>query len=162
MESSVAVRRYRPKSSDEIYRNMSAIRAVGGKAESELRSVLHRRGYRFRKNVPLLPGKPDIVFRRDRVVVFVDGDFWHGRILREQGVDAATAHFRKNQEYWREKLQRNVGRDLTVSDTLEREGWQVIRLWESEVRRDVTAAADLVEEYLLAARLRSTILPPAK
>ena len=125
---------------------MSAIRSTGGKAEIELRSVLHRRGLRFRKNYGKLIGKPDIVFIRARVAVFVDGDYWHARVLRERGFEALKDLFKTaNRPYWVKKLTGNMKRDDHVTETLEREGWTVVRLWESDVRTDLEAAADAVE-----------------
>src|SRR5205085_6946399 len=91
-----------------------------------LRRELWRMGLRFRKNVATLPGKPDIVFPSARIVVFCDGDFWHGRKWQElktkleQGTNAA---------YWSAKIAANIERDKRNTGLLESEGWQVIRLW---------------------------------
>ncbi|MBB2677421.1 UNVERIFIED_ORG: DNA mismatch endonuclease (patch repair protein) [Rhizobium esperanzae] len=107
--------------------------------EVELRSLLHRQGFRFRKNVATLPGKPDIVFLREKVAIFVDGDYWHARILRESGVDALRASLKtSNREFWVAKLQRNCERDVAVTSALEELGWIVVRLWESDLKRGMT------------------------
>lgn len=144
---------YRPKSRDEIRRNMSAIRSTGGKAETALRSTLHRRGLRFRKNDKRLAGKPDIVFAGARVAVFVDGDYWHARVLREHGPAALQERIKTaNRDYWIDKFTRRVGRDDEVTARLRAGGWTVVRLWESDVRRDVEAAADAVERAVRAKR----------
>lgn len=136
---------YTPKSSDEIHRNMSAIRSTGGKTEVALRSILHRRGFRFRKNYPKLLGRPDIVFTRARVAVFIDGDYWHARILRERGTEALKVQLKTpNRAYWIEKFTKRVTRDNDVTATLQAEGWIVLRLWESDVRIDLNRAADLI------------------
>lgn len=136
---------YNPKSSDEIRRNMSAIRSTGGKTEVALRSILHRRGLRFRKNYGKLLGRPDIVFVRAHVAVFIDGDYWHARVLRERGLDALEASLKtSNRDYWIEKFSNRVTRDDHVTATLKRDGWTVIRLWESDVRANLYAAADLI------------------
>ncbi len=138
---------YKPKSPKEIRRNMSAIRSTGGKAEVALRSLLHRRGLRFRKNDGRLPGKPDIVFSRARVAVFVDGDYWHARVLRERGPEALRERMKTaNRNYWIDKFTKRVARDDEVDAKLEEEGWTVLRLWESEVVADLETAANLVEE----------------
>src|SRR6202023_2421361 len=84
-------RPYRPKSAEEIRRNMSAIRSTDNRTERLLRSALHRRGLRFRKYVSDVPGRPEIVFRREHVAVFVDGDYWHCRVLQERGLSAFRA-----------------------------------------------------------------------
>ena len=137
---------YTPKSPDEIRRNMSAIRSTGGKTEVALRSMLHRRGLRFRKNCAKLPGKPDIVFSRARIVVFIDGDYWHARVLRERGPEALEQRMKtRNRDYWLTKFAKRVERDDYVTATLEEQGWAVIRLWESDVRSNLDAAASLIE-----------------
>jgi len=127
---------YRPKSSDEIRRNMSAIRSTGNRAEESLRRLLHSMGYRYRKYAPGIVGKPDIIFPREKVAVFVDGDYWHGRLLRERGLDALREYYtRKQHEYWLAKMQRNVARDDHVNEALRAAGWIVLRFWESDVRK---------------------------
>ena len=90
-----------------------------------------------------LPGKPDIVFRKARVVVFCDGDFWHGRDW-----DALRAKLRKgsNASYWLSKIARNRETDALSTAALGELGWAVVRLWESDIRKDPDAAATVVAE----------------
>ncbi len=95
--------------------------------ELALRSALHRSGLRFRVDFPLWAGqvrvRPDIVFRRQRVVVFVDGCFWHG----------CADHYvapRVNDSFWAGKLVSNRARDRLVNHSLEEERWMVVRIWE--------------------------------
>lgn len=100
--------------------------------ELALRRELWRLGLRYRKNVKSLAGKPDIVFPRARVAVFCDGDFWHGRqwqILRKK--------LRKgtNADYWTAKIASNIQRDRRNTALLEKSGWHVIRLWETEIKK---------------------------
>jgi DNA mismatch endonuclease (patch repair protein) len=117
---------------------MSAIRATENATEKALRSALHRAGLRFRKYVKGLPGKPDIVFPTARVAVFVDGDYWHARVLRESGPGALEATLRTDsRDYWREKFHRRVLRDDQVTEELVGAGWKVLRFWESEVKADL-------------------------
>ena len=126
---------------------MSAIRSTGGKTEVALRSILHRRGLRFRKNDASLVGKPDIVFPGPRVAVFIDGDYWHARVLREKGPKALYNRIKTaNRDYWIDKFAKRVKRDDEVTAALEGEGWTVLRFWESDVRRGVEGAADLIQE----------------
>jgi DNA mismatch endonuclease (patch repair protein) len=110
-----------------------------------LRRELSRMGLRFRKNVEALPGKPDIVFSTRQVVVFCDGDFWHGRnwkTLRLK-LDRGT-----NANYWSEKIASNIKRDRRNTALLEKAGWRVIRLWEKDIKRDPTAAAKLIRRVV--------------
>lgn len=123
---------------------MQAIRRVDTKPEIEVRSALHRRGLRFRKDLRLeVDGvfvRPDIVFTRRRVAVFVDGCFWHS--CPEHGRPPTV-----NQTYWAPKLQRTVERDLRATAALEQAGWRVLRVWEHELLPSVIAAVvEAVEE----------------
>lgn len=104
-------------------------------------------GLRYRKNVRTVFGRPDIVFPRQRVAVFVDGDYWHGRILQQSGLEALNASLKtSNREFWVRKIQQNVARDLLVSGELVRAGWSVVRVWERDVRRDPVIVAARVFE----------------
>ncbi len=107
---------------------MRSNRRVDTKPEVALRSLLHRRGLRFRRDYPVrLPnGKtvhPDIAFTRKKIAIFVDGCFWHS--CPEHGTTPKT-----NQDYWIPKLQQNVERDRNTDEGLQTIGWRVIRIWE--------------------------------
>src|SRR5262249_53395809 len=101
--------------------------------------------FRYRLSVPGLPGRPDIVFASQRLVVFCDGDFWHGRNLNDRLERLARGH---NAQYWVNKVRANVARDIANSAQLRKDGWCVLRLWETDIRRDPAAAAALVSELL--------------
>jgi DNA mismatch endonuclease (patch repair protein) len=107
----------------------------GTKPEVALRRELHRRGLRFRVNHPGLPGRPDIVFTRAKVAVFVDGCFWHR--CPEHGTLP-----RNNRDWWHAKLDRNVDRDRAKDSALGELGWHVLHVWEHE---PTEPAADRVE-----------------
>jgi len=130
-------------------RMMSRVRGKDSKAELALRRELWRRGRRYRLHAKDLPGRPDLVFRAERVAVFVDGDFWHARSLVEGDEDTFCAIVR-GKESWITKLRRNAERDRTVTAMLEAEGWQVLRLWESDVLEDVESAANLVASLFVS------------
>ncbi len=117
--------------------NMRAIRRANTKPELALRRALHRRGYRFRKDLRLdLAGgtrvRPDIAFTARRVAVFVDGCFWHA--CPEHGGKPSV-----NQAYWGPKLQRNVERDRAADAALAAAGWRVVRVWEHVPLDDAVA-----------------------
>jgi DNA mismatch endonuclease, patch repair protein len=126
-------------------RMMAAVKNKHSKAELTLRRELHRRGLRYRLHVPDLPGRPDLVLRRHRLVVFVDGDFWHGNAWRVRGLASFEDQFPTNKEFWTAKIHRNMRRDEEVNQALRSAGWQVIRIWESTILADPAAAADEVE-----------------
>lgn len=133
---------YPEPTSAAVSRRMRANRRAGTRPEEQLRSALHRRGLRFRKDLPIVTPtrrvRPDIVFTRARVAVFVDGCFWHR--CPEHG-----AIPRANAAYWVRKLERNVVRDRAVDEALAAEGWTVLRIWEHE---PVVAAVDRVRQAL--------------
>lgn len=110
-------------------RAMSRVKQKDTDLELVVRSMLHRKGYRFRKHVNTLPGKPDIVFPRFKVVVFVDGDFWHGYRFPQ------WEH--KLSPFWREKISRNRERDRKNIRRLRRMGWSVVRVWKHEINADL-------------------------
>jgi DNA mismatch endonuclease (patch repair protein) len=106
------------------------------KPEIILRRAIWGAGLRYRKNVKDLPGKPDVVFRKAKVAVFVDGDFWHGRDWpsRKRSLLKGT-----NPEYWIAKIERNISKGKAVVSALEEQGWTVLRFWESDIRSDLTS-----------------------
>ncbi len=112
-----------------------------------LRRALWRLGLRYRKHAAHLPGKPDLAFASARLAVFCDGDFWHGRDWRRLRARLAKRH---NPEYWLAKIGRNRARDRENNAALERQGWAVLRLWESDIKRAPAEAAALVRGAVLA------------
>ncbi len=127
-------------------RIMSAIKSEGGAADRALGSTLWKMGLRYRRRSNL-PGKPDFVFASAKVVVFVDGDFWHGRHLQKR---IERGDFKQNAGYWIPKLRRNADRDIVVTNELEAQGWEVIRIWESDLKKDQVSAADLIQRVVLS------------
>lgn len=109
-------------------RLMSRVRNKDTRPELEVRSLLHRAGYRFRLHVSELPGSPDLVFPRYRVAMFVHGCFWHGHDC-PRGSRPAT-----NTEFWNAKIDANQRRDREARGTLEDQGWSVLTIWECELR----------------------------
>ena len=104
----------------------------GSSLEWAVRTELTRRGLRFEVDVSALKGRPDIVFRRERLVVFLDGCFWHG-------CPEHTSSRLKTE--WRDKQSANRLRDKAITNELERDGWQVLRFWEHE---DLSEIADTI------------------
>ena len=130
---------YRPRDPQATSFLMSRVRGRDTRMEIQLRSALHRAGYRFRKNDRRLLGKPDIVFSRAKVAVFVDGDFWHARILKEHGITALRKSKDYNREFWVAKLRSNYERDRIVTAELKRRGWLVVRIWENDLKKRMDA-----------------------
>ena len=109
--------------------NMSHIRSTNSKPEETVRKYLFSQGLRYRKNVRKLPGCPDIVLKKYRTVIFVNGCFCHhhdcGRFVWPS----------TNEEYWHKKIDRNVERDKEDQQALEELGWQVLVIWECQLKR---------------------------
>ena len=124
-------------------KNMQHIRSKDTKAELLLRKALWHKGLRYRKNVKSLPGTPDIVFTKQKIAVFVDGDFWHSRGHQDKpGEQVAT-----NKDFWRKKLTDNVERDRFVNDALLEQGWLVLRFWESDVKKNLDKCVDEILQF---------------
>lgn len=114
---------------EERSRCMAAIKGKDTKPEMIVRKYLFSRGLRYRVQVKKLPGRPDIVLRKYKTVVFVDGCFWHGH--------EGCRFFRlpkSNVEFWKNKIERNAARDARNEAELEAMGWRVLRVWECDVR----------------------------
>lgn len=138
-----------PASTAAIRATMRGNSRTGTSPERDLRSALHRDGLRFRVDLPIrVPGRrpirPDVVFTRRRVVVFVDGCFWHG--CPEHGRPP-----RSNQSYWGAKLELNRRRDTEQTAALEAAGWTVIRIWEHDIARELADAVARVEAIVNSA-----------
>lgn len=129
------------KTKEQISRNMRSNKCKDTKPELMLRKELWRRGLRYRKNYKPLPGKPDIVFLCTRLAVFVNGRMWHGYDWEHQKKD-----FKSNRDFWISKIERNMERDREITQHLIVLGWQVLRFGDFEIKKDVVACADKVEQ----------------
>lgn len=114
-------------------KNMRNIRSQGTTPERVIMSELLRRRIRFETHSKELPGKPDIVFPRKRLVVFIDSDFWHYNTRR--CTMPAT-----NRRYWKQKLESNRNRDRQIRRRLRSLGWRVLRLWELDIKHSPESA----------------------
>lgn len=146
-------RAYRPKDPATTSRTMARVRSKDSRAELELRRALHARGVRFRLHAGDILGRPDLVIRKYRLAVFVDGDFWHGNAWRLRGLPSLEAQFPARTNWWATKIRRNMDRDEEVTAALENDGWRVLRFWESDVLRDPESAAARVAAAIPERRL---------
>jgi len=124
-------------------KNMQAVKNKDSKIELLLRHELWQRGIRYRKNVNSIYGHPDLAFIGKKVVVFVDSEFWHGFDWENRKRD-----FKSHQEFWIPKIERNIARDEEVNEKLKADGWTVIRFWGNDIKKDVSACADIVERAI--------------
>lgn len=111
-------------------RNMSRVRSRDTKPEKRIRSLLHALGFRFRLCDKTLPGTPDIVLKKHKAVIFVNGCFWH----RHRNCSRATTP-ENNREYWLKKFEANVARDKKNCSMLAKAGWRIVVIWECRIGR---------------------------
>lgn len=132
-------------STEQRSRCMSNIRSADTQPEILVRRCLWNAGMRYRIHVRDLPGRPDIVFSKAKIVVFIDGCFWH---RCEQHYHAP----RKNSKWWHDKIAANVARDRKIDERLLELGWGVLRFWEHDVRESPESVAELIVLRVRAAR----------
>ena len=133
------------KTKEQISFNMQQVKNKDSKIEVLLRKELWSRGVRYRKNVNRIYGKPDIVFIGKKIAVFCDSEFWHGYNWEERKKD-----FKSHQEFWIQKIERNMERDAEVTAKLESEGWTVIRFWGNDIKKNTEKCADVIEKAVYA------------
>ena len=124
-----------PKSYDstpETRKRMSNVKLKNGTAEQLLAKKLWHLGYRYRKNDKRLPGSPDIAILKYRIAVFVDGEFWHGKDW-----ETRKSKLKRNREYWIEKIEENMARDIRVDNELKSQGWRTIHFWSKDVIKNL-------------------------
>lgn len=124
---------------------MSAIRSKDTEAELLLRALLSAFGYRYRLHGKHLPGKPDLYFPKQKIAIFCDGDFWHGRGWTKK---KREQYFRVRRHYWIKKMDGNIARDKQNNRDLKKMGWEVLRFWESDLKIDPFIAIEAISKLL--------------
>lgn len=136
--------------------NMRRIRSKNTKIEIALRKALWHKGYRYRKNYEALPGKPDIVLTKQKIAIFCDSEFFHGKdweILKPQ------LEHGKNGEFWIKKISRNRERDDEVNKQLLFLGWTVIRFWGKGIIKNTDECVKVVEEVIFDNMIAQNSVP---
>lgn len=128
---------------------MALVKGKDTKPEMVVRRLVHRMGYRYRLHSRDLPGQPDLTLRSRRKVIFVHGCFWH----RHPGCKA-TRTPKSRVEFWESKFRDNVRRDAAVREALEKTGWQVLVIWECELR-DIPQLENQLRDFLDAQALQA-------
>ena len=142
--------RFHGEVTEKSHKNMSRIRAKDTSIEVALRKALWSKGYRYRKNYKELPGRPDIVLTKYKIVIFCDSEFFHGKdweILKprlEKG---------KNPDYWVKKIKRNMQRDIEKDQVLQYLGWTVIHFWGKDILKDPDECIRVSEETIFEQKL---------
>jgi DNA mismatch endonuclease (patch repair protein) len=127
----------------ERSRIMGKIRGKNTKPELAFRKALWAAGYRYRIDYKKLIGKPDIVLKKYRTVIFIDGEYWHGYNWEER-----KPKLRTNREFWIPKIERNMQRDREVNAELDHIGYKVFRFWEREIKKELDACLQKVISHL--------------
>ncbi len=124
-------------------KNMQHIRSKDTAIEIKLRQALWHEGIRYRKNDKKLPGKPDIVITKYRIVIFCDSSFWHGKNFYTKKPVAT------NPAYWHKKIHRNMERDTEVDQKLKMMDWTVLRFWDDDIQKNLDECVQAVKEAIL-------------
>ncbi|MEA4984243.1 hypothetical protein SDC9_62922 [bioreactor metagenome] len=132
-------------------KNMQAVKATGSKIEVALAKSLFAKGFRYRKNDKTVFGRPDLTFKKYKIAIFVDGDFWHGKDWEIRKNDHKT-----NQEFWSKKIERNIQRDKEVNQYLYNQGWIVLRFWGSQIEKDLLNCTLKIEEIINEKKMNFT------
>lgn len=111
---------------------MQAVKSTGSKIETKLAKALWGLGYRYRKNDKTVFGKPDLSFKKYKVAVFADSEFWHGKNWSKRKHD-----HKSNQDFWMKKIEGNIQRDKIVNKYLKKSGWKVLRFWGKDIEKNL-------------------------
>jgi len=134
--------------SEQRKKCMQSNKSTGTKPELALAKAMWALGLRYRKNSGSIFGKPDFSFKKYKVAVFVDGEFWHGKDWEQRKVE-----IKGNREFWIAKIERNIRRDMEVTGRLKAEGWTVLRFWSNDVVKNAGCHAEKVKEIIQARRI---------
>ena len=135
---------------EQRHRNMSNIKSKDTGIEIKLRKALWEKGYKYRKNYRLLPGKPDIVLTKYKIAIFCDSEFFHGKDwdnLKKQLENG------KNSDFWVKKISKNIEHDEEINKQLIFLGWTVIRFWGKDIKKDVQKCVKVIEEIIFETKI---------
>ena len=131
--------------SEQRRKNMQHIKSCDTEIEMLLRKALWSRGYRYRKNYNMLPGKPDIALTKYRIAIFCDSEFFHGRDWESLQLRLKKSN---NGGYWIKKISKNIKHDDEVNKELQFLGWTVIRFWGNDIRKNTDDCLKVIEETI--------------
>lgn len=141
-------------------KNMQHIRSKDTGPEIKLRKALWQKGYRYRKNWKLLPGKPDIVLTKYRICIFVDSEFFHGKGFygdyesrKYRSLEEQLQHSHHS-EFWMDKIKANMKRDDEVDSLLKEQGWTVLHFWSKDIQKNVAECLKTIDETIFEMKMR--------
>ena len=128
---------------EQRQRNMRAVKSKGSKIETLLAKAMWAKGFRYRKNDTSVFGKPDFTFKKHKLAIFCDSEFWHGKDWVTKKLD-----HKSNIKFWHQKIERNIQRDIEVNQELLQTGWKVIRFWGNDIEKDLVNCVIKIEEKI--------------
>jgi DNA mismatch endonuclease (patch repair protein) len=131
--------------SQQRSKTMSAIRSTNTKAEVRLAKALWNLGYRYRKNNRTVFGTPDLTFKKLKIAIFVDSEFFHGKDWETQKDRVKT-----NTEFWQKKIERNIQRDIEVNNYLESRNWKVLRFWSEQIEKNLEDCVTKIQSEIIS------------
>lgn len=123
--------------------NMRRIKSKDTSIEIKLRKALWKKGYRYRKNCKDIYGKPDICFKKKKIAIFCDSEFWHGKYLLENKYIPKT-----NRNYWISKIKNNIERDIKVNEELRNHNWTVLRFWQKDIEKNLEECIKKIQQFV--------------
>lgn len=135
--------------SQQRSKNMRAIKSTATKAEIALAKALWHLGYRYRKNNKTVFGKPDFTFKKLKIAIFVDSEFFHGKDWETRKKPQTNA------EFWIKKIERNRERDIEVNTFLESQNWKVLRFWSNDIKNNLDKCVSLIENEIISGSTKS-------
>lgn len=123
-------------------KNMRAIKSTATKTEIILGKALWNLGYRYRKNNKTVFGKPDFTFKKLKIAIFVDSEFFHGKDWETRKKPQT------NTEFWTKKIERNIQRDIEVTAYLESQNWKVLRFWSKEIEKNLDECVTIIKNQI--------------
>lgn len=129
-------------------KNMKAIKSKGTKMEIRLAKALWARGFRYRKNDKSVFGKPDLTFKKLKIAIFVDSEFFHGKNWKRE-----KYKIKSKREFWWNKIEGNIKRDKIVNSTLVDKDWKILRFWSEEVKKELELCLLRIEEVIRNAKI---------
>lgn len=122
---------------------MKSLSHKKSKVESVLAKALWHKGFRYRLNYKKLPGTPDIAITKYKIAIFVDGEFWHGKNFEKN-----KTKLKNNRDYWIEKIEENIKRDIKNDTLLQQKGWIPVHFWSKDVIKDVNSCISIIEDFI--------------
>lgn len=129
-----------------VSKTMKRVKSKDTSIEVLLRKELWKKGFRYRKNVVTLPGRPDIVITKFRIAIFCDSEFFHGKDWNKLKQQLQRGN---NADYWIRKIERNIQRDKENDDKLKSLGWNVVHFWGNDIVKNTNECVRIIEEIIL-------------